>query len=62
MEAVNTNFKVISLTRLGIEPLRKINVESTDPEMQARWGHIINPPLLKSLSTRADDARTVSTR
>ena len=42
--------------------LRKINVESTDPEMQARWSHIINPPLLKSFSTRADDAKTVSTR
>ena len=27
--------------------------------MQARWGHIINPPLLKSLSTKADDAKTV---
>ena len=23
--------------------------------MQARWGRIIKPPLLKSLSTRADD-------
>ena len=34
--------------------LRKINVESADPEMQGRWGDIINPSLLKSLSTRAD--------
>ena len=42
--------------------LRKINVKSTDPEMHAGWGHIINPPLLKSLSTRADDARTAGTR
>ena len=42
--------------------LKKNECRKHRPQMQARWGYIINPPLLKSFSTRADDARTVSTR